>query len=109
MELPDGTLVENWTSHDVVLFDAIQEREIHILPESLAPIRLNTSKERISKYINKVDFLEPTYMPDEKPGVYLIVSSPVKIALSKRHDLITPHDVMRDHMGRITACRSFAL
>lgn len=109
MELPDGTIVENWTAHDVVLFDPIQQLEIRVSPEPLAPIRLNTSKERISKYINKVDFLEPTYMPEEKPGVYLIVSSPVKIALKTRHDLITPHDVMRDHMGRITACRSFAL
>lgn len=108
-ELPDGTMVENWTSHEVVLYDAEKNREVFIPQEDRAPIRLNTSRVRVSRYLFKVDFMEPAYIPEERPGVYLIVSSPVKQALHERHDLITPHDVIRDYKGMVTACRCFAM
>ena len=56
-ELPDGTMVENWTSHEVVLYDAEKNREVFIPQEDRAPIRLNTSRVRVSRYLFKVDFI----------------------------------------------------
>ena len=109
-KLPDGTCVENYTAHDVILIDSDNGTEYTIPRHPDAPIRLMTNWVRLSKYLYRVSFGDPTIMPESHLGVYLIVSSPVKIALSHvRNDLVTPNDLIHDYSGKVLACRSFAL
>ena len=108
--LPDGLCVENWTTHDVMLVDGVTGETWRIANEPRAPLRLNTRREGVSRFLQRVVFEEPTYEPPERDGVLLIVSSPVKLALgSRRQDLVTPNELVRNAAGGVTACRSFAL
>lgn len=46
-------------------------------------------------------------LPDERPGVLLIVSALVRTACPARRDLISPAEFVRDATGNITGCKSF--
>lgn len=109
MTLPDGLTVENWTGHDIKLVDKATGEDWLIRPEPGAPVRLEVRRRRLSRFIIETAFGAPRNLPLERPDVRLIVSSPVKIALSfSRHDLITPADLIRDSRGNVVACQSFA-
>lgn len=107
-KLDDGTIVANFTFHDVILADR-DKIDVVIEPEPEAPARLVTHRKRVSKYLVKVVFGEAVNLPEPKEGVYLIVSAPVKIALPGRTDLVTPNDLVRDRDGKVIGCRTFAL
>lgn len=47
-------------------------------------------------------------LPDEEPGVRLIVSRMVAEARPDRRDLLIPYDLIRDDQGRIKAARAFS-
>ena len=108
LELLPDFAVENYTAHPIVLVE-IDGTERIIDQEPRAPIRLNTMRVKINRYLSRVEFSEPTFMPEARPGVFYIVSSPVKLAMPLRQDLVTPNDLVRDYSGRVTACRGFAL
>ena len=46
-------------------------------------------------------------LPDEKEGVFYIVSMLVRQACPGRRDLISPGELVRDDSGQITGCRGF--
>jgi len=108
-ELPDGMRVENWTAHEVLLLDPATKEQWRIPMEQRAPLRLNTKRERMGRFLQRVTFEEPAYEPVPQPGVMLIVSSPVKLALNYRDDLVTPNDLVRGVGGNVVACKGFAL
>ncbi len=109
-ELDDGLCVVNLCAHDIVLVDAKNGDERIIPMDPAAPLRLNTRRQRLSKYLVKVEFSTPTQDIPKRPGLYYIVSSAVKVALKgERDDLVTPNDLIRDYSGQVTACRSFAI
>jgi len=108
-ELPDGLKLENWTAHEVLLIDPATNTQWHIPMESRAPLRLNTKRERLGRFLQRVTFEEPAYEPPHQPDVMLIVSSPVKLALRHRTDLVTPNDLVRGVSGSVIACKGFAL
>lgn len=108
--LPDGTAVENWTAHEVVLLTGTESAPIVILQEPEAPIRLSTTRERLGPYLWRVAFAGPEKLPAWKPGVYYIVSVPVKLALAGTGALlVTPNELIRDAHHNVVGCRSFAL
>jgi len=47
-------------------------------------------------------------LPDQKPGVGLIVARAVAVACPGRTDLFVPFQVVRDNDGRVIACRALA-
>jgi len=48
-------------------------------------------------------------LPEPRPGVFLIVSRPVAMALAgRRDDLLVPDDFVRDEQGRIVGARRLA-
>lgn len=47
-------------------------------------------------------------LPDQRPGVYLIVSQIVASACRDRDDLLYPYDLVRDEQGRPIGCRALA-
>jgi len=49
---------------------------------------------------------EVTDLPEQKEGVLLIVSTPVRIALPERSDLASPAELIRDDKGVIIGCNS---
>jgi hypothetical protein len=108
-KLPDGTLVENWAFHDVNLYLPDDGGKLVIHPEPEAPARLVTHRYRVSQFLCSVEFGEAINLPAERAGVYLIVSSPVKLGMPHRLDLITPNDLVRDTSGRVIGCRTFAM
>ncbi len=109
MLLANAMEVLNYTAHDVLLVDPDDGTETLIEREPDAPIRLDTTRKRLGKFLYKVTFGEPRNMPVERPGIYLIVSSPVKLAFPDRIDLVTPNEQIRDYKGNVIGCKSFAL
>jgi hypothetical protein len=51
---------------------------------------------------------EVTGLPEERPGILIIVARPVAEALPRRDDLVYPHDTVRDTVGAVVGCRSLA-
>jgi hypothetical protein len=49
-----------------------------------------------------------TCLPDEKPGVWYVVSKLVYDACPERDDLVIPHHVVRNGKGESIGCRGFA-
>src|SRR5690606_27309669 len=43
-------------------------------------------------------------LPDQQPGVWLIVSRMVAEAAPHRRDLVIPHGLVRDDAGRVVGC-----
>jgi len=108
--LPDGTKFCNYTKHTVVLRDLKTGESWTIPMEPDAPLRLSTKRVRLARFLQCVEFTTPVHEPPERDGVYLIVSSPVKSALSrKRADLVTPIDLLRDSTDAVVACQCFAI
>ena len=51
-------------------------------------------------------FGEPNGLPEQLPGVYLVVSSLVRLAANQRGDLLSPGEQVRDAAGQVTGCRN---
>lgn len=51
---------------------------------------------------------EVSDLPAPKAGVWYIVSALVAQACPDRHDLLIPHQMVRDEFGRILGCAAFA-
>ena len=114
-QLPDGTLVENWTTHPVRFMDLEADVSLCIQPEVEGPARMDMSMEPIegSQYIMVTNWgqalrLPPSRKEGDRP-VYFIVSSVVKTACPDRFDLVVPSKTIRNAQGKVFACSSFSV
>jgi hypothetical protein len=67
---------------------------IYILDEDRIPV------------VNK-SYGEVKDLPEEREGIYYIVSMMVRNALPDRMDLLSPGDMVRDAEGKILGCKNF--
>jgi hypothetical protein len=58
--------------------------------------------------ITSTSFGEVEGLPEEKEGIYYIVSRLVMSACGNRKDLLVPNDIVRDKEGKIIGCKSLA-
>lgn len=59
--------------------------------------------------ITKTYFKTPTNMPQEKDGVYYIVSQMIKNAFPQREDLLVPTQMVRDENDTIVGAQSLGI
>ena len=60
---------------------------------------------------NVVDIVETSFgevenLPEEQPGVYLVVSALVRLAAKNRHDLLSPGEQVRNAAGQVVGCKN---
>jgi len=105
--LPDGIIVENWTTHPVNLITL--EGKITIPLAQGAPARMLRRYEKTSSpYLSKMVIEKQNNLPCQRDGVYLIVSALVKNSMPERDDLIVPNNMIRDK-GEVIGCFGFGV
>jgi hypothetical protein len=96
----------NTTPHDV--FDVETQTKF---PKSDIQVRVGekiSMADKLDKFqLYTREFDEVVGLPDEKEGVYYIVSFIVVQALPHRKDLLTPGILERDSAGNITGSQGF--
>lgn len=102
----------NLTPHAITIVDESGNVLRNIDPEA-KPARLKVSTVQAHPIdgvpTSKTVFGEPENLPEQKWGVYLIVSQLIKSALPERTDLLVPAEVVRDEKGNVVGCRSLGL
>ena len=98
--------IKNFTPHPIrcgdKLFPSVGIARVSVETQKIEgnfPIPLS-----ISKFSETI-----TGLPEEEPGVFLIVSRMVAEALPKRNDLLVVNETTRDQEGRIDGCSSFTM
>ena len=112
--LPDGTNVENWTNHAIMLVIPSEGVTLNIPMEAGAPARVSIKHESIpGHWLLTRSILSPNveHFPAPRPGVFLIVSSLFMSCFDpeERDDLIVPDRLIRSGNGEVTACQCFAM
>lgn len=101
----------NLTPHEITILDT-EGKIIRVIPPTSPAARV-TSREEKRLPIDGVPFVETIFgkvenLPDEEPGVFLIVSQIVIAACPGRNDLIRPDTgptCLRDAAGKIVGVR----
>jgi hypothetical protein len=97
----------NLTPHSVSLMR--DGSVLHISPEPI-PARCEeaeTLSATVAGYpVYNVTFGTVYGLPEPKEGVLYIVSRMVAEALPDRHDLVFPHQLVRDSAGNIVGCQA---
>lgn len=107
----NGVVIYNLTPHAV-----------NLLREDLTPLYTIKSEEESARcsqttiqsgYIGDIPITSTSFgevegLPEEKEGIYYIVSRLVMQACSNRKDLLVPNELQRDGEGRIIGCLSLA-
>jgi hypothetical protein len=107
-DLHAGVRLVNLTPHPVVVAGPGGRVE---LPS--AGVARVVDHERASTRLGGMDVVEVQFgdvqgLPDPAPGVLLVVSRVVALALPGRSDLLFPYGELRDAAGRIEAVRALA-
>ncbi len=101
----------NLTPHEIVIVGGEGEVIARIAPEP-TPARCTVQREVAFDLdgiaVNRSVFGEVFGLPEQKAGVWLIVSRIVAEA-AKRNDLLVPDETVRDQRGQIVGCKSFAV
>jgi hypothetical protein len=102
----------NLTPHEITLVNAEGEVVTRISPSG-GLVRLAARTVSAGTLagipVSRTEYGEPEGLPEEKPGVFLIVSQLVKSALTHRTDLLVPAEMVRDSAGKILGCKSLGL
>ena len=106
----EGIKIVNMTPHTVNMVSETGEKIADYISEG--EIRLTQETKQIGT-INGVPLTKTTFgdvqgLPEEKEGIFYIVSRLVMTACSSRNDLLVPNDIVRDDEGKIIGCKSFA-
>jgi hypothetical protein len=92
----------NYTPHSIHMPDG------SILAPENVPIRCGEETRAIGKIANNPIIIrrysEIEGLPPVQTGVWLIVSSMVRMACANRSDLLSPGDLIRDARGNVTGC-----
>src|SRR5690554_1022699 len=102
-------MIRNLTPHPVTL---ILDGRTVTLPPDGAPPRVSTTETPAGAVavdgaqvpIVQVGTGDLDGLPDQQPGVWLIVSRTVAEAAPHRRDLVIPHGLVRDDAGRVVGC-----
>ncbi len=101
----------NCTPHPITIFGANNEVLLQLQKGENVP-RLEQSNKTVRHIagipITETVFGKTTDMPEQKEGVFLIVSRLVLSANPDRSDLLVPNDMVRDSDGNIIGCKSLA-
>lgn len=109
-QLPDGSIIENWTSSPVSFLAPSLGITIVIEPETEAPAFVPMDHEKIPgrSYITKTIFTPgASNLPEPRDDTFLIVPQMVKWLFPERTDLVVPNRTMRID-GKIVGCMGFA-
>lgn len=99
----------NYTPHKVILLDEVE------MPleeyNSVGIIRLDQHMIRDERFALPVYTrgVATTELPEEKEGVFLIVSSMVKDAFPERKDLIKCIELVKNVDGKVIGCKGFMI
>jgi hypothetical protein len=104
----------NLTPHEITIFK--WNGEIwKVLPKSEQPLRLLEKRQLVDFLngeipINEVSFIniDGNQLPEQKEGVYYIVSRMIADAF-KRPDFLVPDDLVRNDKGMIIGCKAFSI
>lgn len=102
-------MIRNLTPHPVTL---IFGGQTITLPPDGAPPRVSTTETPAGTAtvngtqvpIVQVGTGDLVGLPDQQPGVLLVVSRMVAEAAPHRRDLVIPHGLVRDDAGRVVGC-----
>jgi len=101
----------NMTPHDVMLCN--KDGKVTKTFPSAGVIRLSMTTEQVTIVdgvpLSHTSFGRPEGLPEEKTGIYYIVSQLVLSACKDRNDLLVPAEMVRDNKGRIVGCQSLGL
>ena len=104
------TTMMNLTPHPINLITP-EGTTLTLLPQE-EPARVGQTLEVISSIKNlplpvcREVLGEVTGLPEEQPGVTLIVSFLVRAAVPDRGDVLSPGNFVRDEKGRVTGAKS---
>lgn len=102
-------MIRNLTPHPVTL---VVDGQTITLPPDGTPPRVSTTEtpagaasvNGVQVPIFQVGTGDLVGLPDQQPGVYLLVSRMVAEAAPHRRDLLVPHGLVRDDAGRVVGC-----
>jgi hypothetical protein len=99
----------NLTPHDIHVIMA--DGSIVTFERSGTIARCSVDTELVDRIegieLSRATFGTVTDMPDIVQGTYYIVSMLVRNALSYRHDLVSPGELVRDEKGNVIGCKGF--
>ena len=102
-------MIRNLTPHPVTL---VVDGQTVTLPPDGTPPRVSTTETPVGTVavdgaevpIFQVSTGELDNLPEQQPGVWLLVSRMVAEAAPHRRDLVIPHGLVRDDAGRVVGC-----
>ena len=101
-------LLKNYTPHPIVIEKSNGE-SLTFSSDGIA--RCVEEVEAVGITAERIPVVRKSYgavsgLPEPEPGVMLIVSAIVRLALPTRKDLLSPGDAVRDEQGRIVAVKN---
>lgn len=101
------TKIINTTPHDINVYEG--DKIVRVIPPAGWTIRLEENTVDVG-VLDGIPETETTYgtadLPEEKEGVYYIVSAMVKKEFPNRRDLRVPARTVRNEKNQIIGCRS---
>lgn len=105
------TKIMNYTPHDVVVMN--ENKEVLQTLESVSVARCTVKQADAGDVFGipvvKQEYGEVEGLPEEKDGVFYIVSFLVQDALPNRKDLLVPANLVRDEKGAVIGCTAFSI
>lgn len=105
-------MIVNLTPHKVVILDDSNDA-VFVFKRAKAPARFLAETFLVSYHsgvpITHTNFTVLENLPDQKEGVYYIVSQLVKSLLPFRSDLLVPTQIVHDGHGVVLGCRSLGI
>lgn len=105
------TNILNLTPHCINVVDS-EGKALASFP-SAGLARISSTTEVVGEInglpLTKTLFGEVEGLPEEKEGVFYIVSAMIKSTLPNRRDLLVPGLQVRDDQGRVIGCQSLGL
>lgn len=101
--------IVNLTPHEIKVVG--DEENVHTFAPSGQTTRIHVIRYKfgyagdIPLYKSELGQVEG--LPEQKEGVYLIVSTLIRTSFPARKDLLSPGELIRDAKGQPTGCRGF--
>ena len=99
----------NLTPHDINV--VMQDGTVRTFERSGTIARCSVDTELVDR-VDGIELSRATFgavdnVPDIVQGTYYIVSMLVRSALSYRHDIVSPGELVRDEKGIVVGCKGF--
>ena len=99
----------NLTPHDIHV--VMPDGSVRIFERSGTIARCSVDTELVDRVdgieLSRAQFGTVDNVPDIVQGTYYIVSMLVRQALSYRHDIVSPGELVRDSSGNVIGCKGF--